>query len=100
MTEPGGQPGSRRWTGRSYAHLLLPVPYLTGPAAELFDEAVGAADDWYPVDADAGLPELSRAWRRPEPSADRLVLTVLGWYPLLVTIGVGGTHPSRGTRPG
>ncbi len=100
MVDPGGRAAGRRWTGRCYAHLLLPVPYLTGPAVALFDEAVGAADDWSAqLPDDPTEPQLSRTWRRPTAAAgDELLLTVLGWYPLLVTVGSAGRHGGRSAR--
>ncbi len=100
VTEPGGHAAGRRWTGRCYAHLLLPVPFLTRPAIALFDEAVGADDGWTPAAADdPGGVALSRTWRRPSPApSDELLLTVLGWYPLLVTVGTTGRGSAGGAR--
>lgn len=103
MTEPGGRQVGRRWTGRCYAHLILPVAYLTDSAVALFDEAVGAADGWRPVDEDGSGPRLRRGWRRPDTGTppDELRLTVLGWYPLLVTLGTGlSRRPPRASRAG
>ncbi|BCJ28926.1 hypothetical protein Asera_30340 [Actinocatenispora sera] len=95
VTEPAGVSLRRRWTGRHYAHLLLPVPYLTEPAAAVLDAAVTAADGWRPHgDAD---PELARRWHR-RPAAGALHLAVLGWYPLLVTIGADPAGGRAGRR--
>ncbi|WP_203963210.1 hypothetical protein [Actinocatenispora thailandica] len=94
MTEPDGVSLRRRWTGRHYVHLLLPVPYLTEPAAAVLDDAVTAADGWRPYpDPD---PAGARRWHRG-PAAGTLRLAVLGWYPLLVTVGAepAGGRPAR-----
>jgi hypothetical protein len=95
VTEPGGVALRRRWTGRHYAHLLLPVPYLTEPAVAMLDVAVTAADDWRPDD-DAD-PTLARLWHR-QPAAGTLRLAVLGWYPLLVTVGADPDGGRAGRR--
>ncbi|HEY3505539.1 MAG TPA: hypothetical protein VGN37_22485, partial [Actinocatenispora sp.] len=84
MTEPG----RRRWTGRTYAHLLLPVAYLTDAAIRVLDDAVTDADGWQPV---ADPVRAGRTWRR---GTGELRLTVLGRHPLIVTLGV---RPGAGT---
>ncbi|MFD2079471.1 hypothetical protein SAMN05421678_115199 [Actinopolymorpha cephalotaxi] len=102
------------WVGRSYAHLVLPVPHLDERHRELLDRAVrgqagrdtdhgddghdsgtgeirpGRGDRTWQVvnaeaDAEPGLPVLRRQWRHP--GGDSLLLVVLGWYPLVVTVG-------------
>ncbi|GIL28422.1 hypothetical protein NUM_36760 [Actinocatenispora comari] len=95
VTEPAGVSLRRRWTGRHYAHLLLPVPYLTEPAVAVLDAAVTAADGWRPYD-DAD-PVLARRWHR-HPAAGTLRLAVLGWYPLLVTVGADPAGGRAGRR--
>ncbi|SDT22376.1 hypothetical protein [Actinopolymorpha singaporensis] len=105
------------WVGRSYAHLVLPVPHLDERHRELFDRAVhgqadGDGDDggeiragrgdrtWQVVNAEAdaepGLPVLRRQWRHP--GGDSLLLVVLGWYPLVVTVGPESAASIRARR--
>lgn len=91
MTGPGGAPG-RRWIGRTYAHLLLPLPYLTDAAIRLLDDAVTAADGWRPADGPAAA---ARVWRR---HTGELRLAVLGRYPLIVTLGVRPGAGAAGRR--
>ncbi|GAA2755532.1 hypothetical protein [Actinopolymorpha rutila] len=107
------------WVGRSYAHLVLPVPHLDERRRELLDRAVrgpagGVGDDdgggaprsgrgvrtWQVVNAEAdaepGVPVLRRQWRHP--SGDSLLLVVLGWYPLVVTVGPESAASIRARR--
>lgn len=113
------------WVGRSYAHLVLPVPHLDERHRELLDRAVrgqagraGADGDdgdvgdvggirpgrgertWQVVNAEAdaepGLPVLRRQWRHP--GGDSLLLVVLGWYPLVVTVGPESAASIRARR--
>ncbi|MGW5366171.1 hypothetical protein [Actinopolymorpha pittospori] len=88
------------WVGRSYAHLVLPVPHLDDRLRDLLDEAVAEAGGWQVLDdegdADAGLPVLRRRWRHP--AGDCLLLVVVGWYPLVVTIGPEGSPALRKRR--
>lgn len=93
---PGWNPEAR-WAGRSYAHFVLSAPLLGEPQIQTLDGAVCAKDGWQPVPADddslveQGGPVLSRRWRRGERE---LRLSVLGWYPVLATIGSPGRATS------
>jgi hypothetical protein len=93
VADPDGV--GRRWIGRCYAHLLWPVGYLTGAVTAVVDEAVGAADGWVATEPGDGVPVLRRVWRRGAGDGT-VTLTVLGWYPLLVTVAAdGGGRPAR-----
>ncbi len=125
---PKNAPHERReserkpWVGRSYAHLVLPVPHLDERHRELLDRAVrgqavgdGVGDragdggelragrsgrTWQVVNAEAdaepGLPVLRRQWRHP--GGDSLLVVVLGWYPLVVTVGPESAASIRARR--
>jgi hypothetical protein len=88
------------WVGRSYAHLVLPVPHLDDRHRDLLDDAVAEAGGWQVLgdegDTGPGLPVLRRRWRHP--AGDCLLLVVLGWYPLVVTIGPEGSPALRKRR--
>ena len=84
------------WAGGSYAHLALPSPILDDPELALFDRAVCAQDGWSPVERQVGRPVLVRRWQHPRGGL--LVLVVLGWYPLLTTLGFTGRPGQAGRR--
>jgi hypothetical protein len=89
VSDPAGR--SRPWTGRSYAHLVLPTPSLTPSQLTALSAAVTAADGWQPVRVErpAGVPPLGVTWRQGDGRrANTLRLAVLGWYPLLVSTGL------------
>jgi hypothetical protein len=96
VSDPAGR--ARPWAGRSYAHLILPTPYLAPAHLTALDAAVTAADDWrraVPAAGPAGVPLLGVAWQRGTGRrAATLRLAVLGWYPLLVTAGVDRADPA------
>lgn len=96
MSEGPGGPSP--FTGHWYLHAALAAPFLGAAEIAGLDAAVGAEDGWWPVASPAGGPVLTREWRR---GADRrpevLRLVVLGWYPLLVTVG-GDDRPGPATR--
>lgn len=102
LSEANGRGASRPWVGRSYAHLVLPVPSLTD---ELLAELSGrlSTDGWQPVTEKAAGdnaenaegPVLVRRWRHD--SAGVLAVAVLGWYPLIATAGTDG-RPTRRLR--
>ncbi|HEY9472780.1 MAG TPA: hypothetical protein VIS06_02895 [Mycobacteriales bacterium] len=95
MADRAGVPPAA-WAGRSYAHLALPTPILDDPELALLDRAVCAQDGWLPVERRVGRPVLVRRWRRPRGGL--LVLVVLGWYPLLTTLGSTGRPGPAGRR--
>jgi hypothetical protein len=88
--------GAAAWAGRSYAHLALSVPFLGDAELALLDRAACAADGWRPADPGLTRPILLRRWQRP--GGDLLVLVVLGWYPLLVTVGLAPKPRAAGRR--
>lgn len=85
---------ARPWVGRSYLHLVFPAPALDARNLRLLDDTLG--DLGWSVSSDqqtpAGQPVLTRRWTQGE---NALVLIVLGWYPLLVTIGAEGRANGR-----
>lgn len=98
----------RAWAGRSYAHLVLPYAYLDDERCASMDRAVidagtdpgadvGTPGEWQVVEDGAPEPRLVRSWRHR--SGTSMTLLVLGWYPLLVTVGPGsgrrGVSPAR-----
>ncbi|WP_157181006.1 hypothetical protein [Actinopolymorpha alba] len=92
-SRPGSRSGQRKpWVGRSYGHLALPVPHLDDVHRDLLDRAVCGDGSWTVVnaegDSEPGLPVLRRQWRHA--SGDSLLLVVLGWYPLVLTVGAEG----------
>lgn len=89
MSDPAGR--SRPWTGRSYAHLVLPTPSVTTAQLSALHAAVTAADGWQldRPERSAAVPPLGVLWRHGDGRrANTLRLVVLGWYPLLVTAGL------------
>lgn len=86
--------------GRSYAHVLLPVPHLDAEHRTRFDATL-AEVGWQPVPDDVvraehGSPVLTHRWRHP--NAGTLMLVVVGWYPLVCTIGPDGRPTPRSRR--
>ncbi|GAB3415701.1 hypothetical protein [Flindersiella endophytica] len=81
----------RPWVGRSYVHLVFPVPALDADRIALLDGSL-AESGWQvvPDNRPAGddSPILNRRWSNGQSV---LLLVVLGWYPLLVTIGAEGS---------
>lgn len=103
FTRPAGASGlrerrnrrnARPWVGRSYLHLVFPMPALDDDSLRLLDDTLG--DLGWVVSSDQqtspGEPVLTRRWTQGEHA---LVLIVLGWYPLLVTIGSEGRANGR-----
>jgi hypothetical protein len=89
--KPPRRESGRLWVGRSYLHLVFPVPALTAETVGLLDQTL-AEDGWQvlPDNRPAGddTPLLNRRWTNGQST---LVLVVVGWYPLLVTIGADGS---------
>jgi hypothetical protein len=75
-----------QWLGRSYAHFVLPVPFLDESDIRLLDDAVCAARRWTVIESVTDGPVLSHRWHTGRA---QLVLVVLGWYPAIVTVGGG-----------
>lgn len=88
--------GATVWAGRSYAHLALSTPFLGDAEVALLDRATCAADGWRPVESELARPTLVRRWR--SSGGELLVLVVLGWYPLLVTVGLAAKPRPAGRR--
>lgn len=87
--------GQRRpWVGYSYVHLAFPVPALDAEYSELLDRTL-AADGWELASERPlpGEPVLLRRWGHGGGSS--LVLLVLGWYPLVLTVGAEGPATPR-----
>lgn len=87
--------GQRRpWVGHSYVHLVFPVPALDAEHVEMMDRTI-APDGWAVASERPlpGEPVLLRRWGHSNGSS--LVLLVLGWYPLVVTVGSEGTATPR-----
>lgn len=86
----------RPWVGRSYVHLVFPVPALDADRIALLDGAL-AESGWQVVPDNRppgdDSPVLNRRWSNGQSV---LLLVVLGWYPLLVTIGAEGSTFLRG----
>lgn len=97
---PSHRPGSVRphrvWVGRTYAHVALPRAHVDDACVELLDAAVGTEAGWYPVDPVTTPPVLYRRWRHERGGT--LVAIVVGWYPLLLTIGTDGWSRPRVRR--
>ena len=87
-----GRGARRPWVGRTYAHLVLPTALLTDELLRTLDDAMRAAG-LQPVDTDAEASMFARRWG--DGSGPALLLTVLGWYPLLVTVGPESGAPGK-----
>ncbi len=88
MSDPAAEARPRPWLGSGYAHLVLPVPYLGDAELHLLDDALTTEDGWTLAKPDISRPLLRLDWWRRDGGA--LTVAVLGWYPLLLTIGSGG----------
>ena len=76
----------QRWLARSYAHVVLPAPFLTDEWLSIMDSAVTGKGSWRiaePVETSG--PVLLRRWQRKRGGG--LLLVVVGWYPAVVTVG-------------
>lgn len=87
---------SGRWVGRSYAHLVLPRPHLDEECLGLLDEAVRSEPGWRVVDPHTPPPLLFRRWRHERGAT--VVAVVLGWYPLVLTVGTDRRASTRVRR--
>lgn len=84
--------GRRPWVGRTYAHLVLPTAQLNEELRSVLDKAMGSLG-LQAVDTDAEASMFARRWG--DGTGPALLLTVLGWYPLLVTVGPESGAPAR-----
>lgn len=86
----------RPWVGRSYAHLVLPYPHLNEHCLEVLDRAVADDDpsgEWSVAGDGSPSPRLMRHWKHA--AGGSLILLVLGWYPVLMTVGPDGNVRAR-----
>jgi hypothetical protein len=71
----------------------MPTPHLDEEHRAVLDRAVCADPAWQvaephaDADHEPGVPVLHRQWRHTGGAS--LLLVVLGWYPLVVTVGAG-----------
>lgn len=82
------------WVGRGYAHLAVPRPHLDEEYLHTLDRAVLEDHGWRPVDATT--PVLFRRWRHERGGT--LLAVVVGWYPLLLSVGTDGRMKGRVRR--
>jgi hypothetical protein len=82
------------WAGRSYAHVVLPAPYLRDADVAWLDRVVCREPEWAPADRDRPGVRVSREWVGPDED-DELLLVVLGFYPVLATVGGSETRAAR-----
>lgn len=80
-----GRPFDSPWVGRSYAHVVLSRPYVDDATRALLDGAVRREPGWRAVDPESPPPLLYLRWRHERGAS--LLAVVLGWYPLVVTVG-------------
>lgn len=73
------------WVG-SYVHFALPAALLGDDQVALLDDAVRGDGGWRPVIVERSEPLLTRQWEHAA-SGEELVLAVLGFFPLLATLG-------------
>jgi hypothetical protein len=71
---------------------VLPTALLTDELLRKLDDSMRAAG-LQPVDTDAEASMFARRWG--DGSGPALLLTVLGWYPLLVTVGPESGAPGK-----
>lgn len=89
--------GPSPWVG-SYVHFALPAPRLGRDEIALLDEALGADPAWRPVQVEQSEPLLTRQWEHAG-TGEELVLALLGFSPLLATLGAPVTA-GRATAEG